>query len=124
MELGMRKRNAVNTLHLTIVAVSSTGSSLMATDGTCPQPSEQGVVPHSTPTVNVSSETVKVITAMCLALMDQTMSSDSMYLAMRSAEDMAVKAGVPEDVAEDVVRQVGKAWLSRRNRNPMASMFD
>lgn len=95
----------------------------MVTDGTCPQHLGRGVVPLSTPSVSVSSETVKVITAMCLALMDQTLSGDSMWLAMRSAEDMAIKAGVPQDVAEDIVRQVGQAWLARRHRNPLSGMF-
>lgn len=95
----------------------------METDGTCLQRSEQAVALHSTPSVSVSSETVKVITAMCLALMDQTMSSDCMWMAMRSAEDMAIQAGVPKAVAEDIVRQVGQAWLARRSRNPLSGMF-
>ena len=60
---------------------------------------------------------------MCLALMDQTLSSDSMWLAMRQAEDMSVKAGVPQEKAEEIVRQVGRAWLARRCRNPLSSMF-
>lgn len=95
----------------------------MATDGTCLQRSEQAVAHPSTPTVSVSSETVKVITAMCLALMDNTLSSDSMWFAMRQAEDMSIQAGVPKEVAEDIVRQVGRAWLARRGRNPMSGMF-
>lgn len=60
---------------------------------------------------------------MCLALMDNTLSSDSMWFAMRQAEDMAIKAGVPQGVAEDIVKQVGRAWLARRSRNPLSGMF-
>lgn len=123
MEPGMRKRNAVSILRLTIVAESTTVSSQTGTDGTCLQRSEQAVARPSTPTVSVSSETVKVITAMCLALMDQTLSSDSMWLAMRQAEDMAIQSGVPKEQAEEIVKQVGRAWLARRNLNPLSSMF-
>lgn len=123
MEPGMKKNIAVNILHLTIVAESTTVSSRTATDGTCLQPSEQAVARPSTPCVSVSSETVKVITAMCLALMDQTLSSDSMWLALRQAEDMSIKAGVPKEQAEEIVRQVGRAWLARRRRNPLSGMF-
>ena len=115
----------MNILHLTIVAESTTTSLPIRTrpSGISPRPSERGVAHHSTPTVSVSSETVKVITAMCLALMDQTLSSDSMWFAMRQAEDMAVKAGVPQEQAEEIVKQVGRAWMSRRNRNPLSGMF-
>ena len=123
MAPGMRKRNAVNTLHLTIVAESTTVFSQTVTDGTCLRPSEQAVAHPSTPTVSVSSETVKVITAMCLALMDQTLSSDSMWFALRQAEDMSVKAGVPQEQAKEIVKQVGRAWLARRNRNPLSGLF-
>jgi len=119
----MRKNIAVNILHLTIVAESTTKSSPMETTGTSLQPSGQDVALRLIPTVSVSSETVKVITAMCLALMDQTLSSDCMWMAMRSAEDMAIKAGVPKEQAEEIVRQVGRAWLARRHRNPLSSMF-
>lgn len=95
----------------------------MATAGTSLQHSDRDVVLPSTPTVSVSSETVKVITAMCLALMDQTLNSDSMWMAMRSAEGMAIQAGVTKELAEDIVRQVGRAWLARRRHNPLSGMF-
>lgn len=119
----MKKKNAVSTLRLITSVESTSASSLMGIDGTCHPRSEQGVAPHSTPCVSASLETVKVITAMCLALMDQTMSPDCMWLALRNAEDMAVAAGVSQEKAEDIVRQIGLAWLSRRGRNPMSSLF-
>jgi hypothetical protein len=114
----------VNILHLEIVAPSTTESlPCRKSSGTSLQRSERVAVHQEMPCVSVSPETVKVITAMCLSLMDQTLSSDCMWMAMRSAEDMAIGAGVPQATAHEIVRQVGQAWLLRRSRNPLSGMF-
>lgn len=115
----------MSTLLQTTNAESTTESRPVARTGTSLQPLEQDVARHSTliGSEYCVNDAVKVITAMCLALMDQTLSSDSMWFAARQAEDMAIKAGVPPVEAERIVKEVGQAWLARRRRNPLSGMF-
>jgi hypothetical protein len=92
-------------------------------NGTITRRSDTGVAAPSIPTGSESSESVIVITAMCLALMDQTLSPDAMALAMYSAQDMAEKNGVSPARYEAIINRIGQTWLSRRGRNPLSGMF-
>ena len=87
-------KNAVNTLQPTIV-VESTEKSLSdpKKTGGSTQPLELVAAHLETLTDSESSRNnvVKTIAALCLGLMDQTMSGDSIYLALMNAHRMAVE---------------------------------
>lgn len=60
---------------------------------------------------------------MCLSLMDQTLSPDSMWLAMNQAAAISKQVGVPDSVAKDIILKIGEAWKSRRSRHPLHELF-
>jgi hypothetical protein len=70
-----------------------------------------------------SPDTVKVITAIMVALLRETLSRDLFELAMGAAEHEAVAAGVPEKEFKRVSDTVTKFWTYRKSTNPLASLF-
>jgi pantoate kinase len=125
MEPGMRKNIAVNTLLPITNAESSTRSLPKTMDGNTLQPLEQAVARLSTLTDSVSCENanVKVMAAVCLSMMQQTLSPDSMWLAMRQAQRMAEEVGVSPAEAERVIQEITLVWELQRRRNPLSCLF-
>lgn len=121
----MRKNIAVNTLPTTAVVSTKKSLSDPRKTGGSTQPLDRAVAALLTRTESESSRNVvKTIAAVCLGLMDQTMSGDCIYLALTNAHRMAVEAGVPSQEAEAIVKALSKVWQARRNRNPISGMFE
>lgn len=88
------------------------------------RPSEQVAVPQEIPTgLECSEQTVTVLVAILHALFRNTLSSDVMALSLMTAEDTAIKRGVPEAEFRRIASQVHREWLAERNKNPLVSMF-
>jgi hypothetical protein len=121
----MRKNIAVNTSTKKTAALSTTKSSAAPRkSGGSTQPLELVAARLEIQSDSESSlNAVKTIAAVCLGLMDQTMSGDCLYFALSSAHQMAVEAGVPPEEAERAIKAIGEAWKARRHRNPISGMF-
>ena len=91
------------------------------------QPSEQDVVLHSTAVDNqlpqISSETVVSLSAITAGLLSEMLSPDAVWLAMRKAEGMAIKAGVSQEEFNRVKSNLNKFWAKKKAANPIGGMF-
>lgn len=70
-----------------------------------------------------SKETLLSLVAICTALLNETRSSDAMWLAMRRAETLAALEGVREKEFYRVRTVVGKHWMAQRRVDPISGMF-
>ena len=100
-----------------LVRTRSSGNSL--------PPSVRDAVLQATPTdaIGCAPEAVKALTALCLGLMGQTLCGDAFFLAVQSAEQLALQNGVPPGEWKRVGKIVLKYWKQERAKNPLVGLF-
>lgn len=93
--------------------------------GTLPPPLVRAAALRSIPTeLGCSPESVLVLTAILLGLLRNTLSSDTLFLALGRARQLAKEAGVSDAEWERVKGIVERAWKHESAKNPLKGMFD
>jgi hypothetical protein len=88
------------------------------------QPSELGVaLPSIQSGLKCSEETLLCLLAICIGMMSEMLSQDSMFLAMGRALGQAKAMEVSQEEFERVQAVVLKHWERRRAGHPLRDMF-
>lgn len=88
-------------------------------------PSERAVACRCSTVTECSSsdESARALTCLLLGLLRETLSADSIFLAIQRAAALAVENNVSPKEFQRVAEIVMRDWKSRRGNNPMSGLF-
>lgn len=95
-----------------------------STSGSGIQPSAPDAAPLSIPTaLPCSRETLLCLSAICSNLLYETLSEDSILIALRMAERDALQAGISPAEFQRVKEVILRHWTVKRAQNPLSKLF-